>query len=207
MKFALIMAFACAAALAGPPRITYIKEFPGSTPPYVSVTVSRDGAAAYKESPNDEDPLEFRLTDDETAQVFDLAGKLDHFKRPLEAKVKVANMGAKTFRYEDDAGTHEVKFNYSTDPDAQALTNFFERVTESEQNFIRLERAVKYDRLGVNDAILQLAISYDKKRLVAPQQFLPLLDRVAKNESFMHMARERAAALADSIRGKAPKAE
>ena len=41
---------------------------------------------------------------------------------------------------------------------------------------------------------------WDRKRLVAPEQFLPLLDRIAKNESFLHMARERAAALAEAIR-------
>jgi len=36
--------------------------------------------------------------------------------------------------------------------------------------------------------------------LMAPEQFLPLLDRIIKNESYMHIARERAASLADSIR-------
>jgi hypothetical protein len=43
----------------------------------------------------------------------------------------------------------------------------------------------------------------DQKRLVAERQFLPLLDRVVGNESYIHMARARAAALAESIR--APK--
>jgi hypothetical protein len=42
--------------------------------------------------------------------------------------------------------------------------------------------------------------SYERKRLVAPRQLLPMLDRVAKNETYMHMARERAAELADAIR-------
>jgi hypothetical protein len=37
---------------------------------------------------------------------------------------------------------------------------------------------------------------------VAPLQFLPLLDRVANNEAFLHMARERAAALAEKIRAE-----
>jgi hypothetical protein len=39
---------------------------------------------------------------------------------------------------------------------------------------------------------------------VAPDQFLPLLDRIAKNESFLHIARERAAGLAESIRKPPP---
>jgi len=41
-------------------------------------------------------------------------------------------------------------------------------------------------------------------RLAAREQFLPLLDRVAKNETFMHMARARAAELAEYIRNPKP---
>jgi hypothetical protein len=54
----------------------------------------------------------------------------------------------------------------------------------------------------VQDAILRIEVTRDQKRLVAEQQFLPMLDRVVKNESYLHMARERAAALADSIRAE-----
>jgi len=49
-----------------------------------------------------------------------------------------------------------------------------------------------------------LQITYEHKRLVAPEQFLPLLDRIAKNESFLHIARERAAGLGESIRKPPP---
>src|SRR5947207_2660748 len=62
------------------------------------------------------------------------------------------------------------------------------------------ERAAKYDKLGVNKALLQLQMSFDRKRLVAPQQLLPMLDRIAKNDTYIHMARERAAGMADAIR-------
>ena len=46
---------------------------------------------------------------------------------------------------------------------------------------------------------------YDRKRLVGVERFLPLLDRVAKNDTYLHMARERAAALADVFRNPKPK--
>ena len=45
-----------------------------------------------------------------------------------------------------------------------------------------------------------MQVSYERKRLVAPQQLLPMLDRIAKNDTYMHMDRERAAGLADAIR-------
>jgi hypothetical protein len=41
---------------------------------------------------------------------------------------------------------------------------------------------------------------------VGREQFVPLLDRVAKNESFINLARERAARLADTLRAAASKA-
>ena len=202
--FALFLTFAAVAG--AEPRITYTKEFPGSSPAYIAITVERSGDVAYKES-KDEEPLRCKLSGPETDEIFGLAQKLEYFSRPLESNLKVAKMGLKTFRFEDGATSRETKFNYSLDPEAQALNDWFERIAESEQSFIRLERAVKYDKLGVNEALLLLQISYEKSRLVGPEQFLPLLDRVAKNDSYLHMARERSAALADRIRGKAPKAE
>jgi hypothetical protein len=109
-------------------------------------------------------------------------------------------MGMKTFRFEDGAGKTEVSFNFSEDLDARALTDWFERISETGQNYWALERAVKYDKLGVQRALLQFTIAMEKKRLVSPQLFLPMLDRVAKNDSYMNMARTRAANLADAIR-------
>ena len=186
------------------PKITFSKSFPGSVPPYVEITVDKTGAAEYKEDPKDDNPLKFQLRDDETATIFGLADHLDRFTRPVESGLKVANMGAKTFRYDPgDGASHEVKFNYSEDPEAKTLLDWFERISETERRLIELETAVRFDKLGVQDALLRIEVVRDQKRLVAEEQFLPLLDRVVKNESYLHMARDRAAALADSIR--APK--
>jgi hypothetical protein len=186
------------------PRLTFSKSFPGSLPPWEEITVDRSGAGQYKEDPKDEDPLKFQMTDAQAGAMFGLADKLDHFSHPLESKLKVAKMGLKTFRYQadgsDETNTTEVKFNYSEDPDAKALADWFEWIAASERSLIKLETAVKFDKLGAQEAILQVEVLRDQKQLIAPEQFLPMLDRVAKNESFLHMARERAAALAESIR-------
>jgi hypothetical protein len=52
-------------------------------------------------------------------------------------------------------------------------------------------------------ALLQLETAYDRKRVVDAAQYLPLLDRIAKNEVYMHQARMRAANLADAFRAPA----
>ena len=186
-------------------RILYTKSFPGSVPAYVSVELQRSGQAVYKEAPDDEQPVDFKMSSEDTAEIFNLAEKLERFKRPLESGLKVANMGIKTFRFEEGSAKNEVKFNYSLDEDARVLSDWFERITETQRLQFDLERTAKFDRLGVNKTLLQIESAYDRKRLVGVERFLPLLDRVAKNDSYLHMARERAAALADAFRNPKPK--
>ncbi len=198
MRLGAILLFC--AALHAEPRIFYSKHFPGSTPEYVAITVEKNGATEYKEAPDDDRPLKMQLSEGETSELFALAEKLDHFKRPLESPLKVAQMGKKTFRFEDGEAKNEATFNFSEDLDARALAEWFEKISETGQNYWTLERAVKYDKLGVNKALLQFNVSMDRKRLVSPEVFLPLLDRVAKNDSYLNMARSRAANLADAIR-------
>jgi len=113
-------------------------------------------------------------------------------------------MGAKTFRYENGDRKSEVKFNYSEDPQAHELLDWFERMGESAEHRIELERTAKYDRLGVLKALLLLESAMDRKRLVGMDQYLPMLERIAKNESYMHTARARAAEIAEAIRHPKP---
>lgn len=199
MKFVAVL-LCSVGFVSAAPRLLYSKYFKGSVPEFVAITVERNGDTTYQEAKEDENPIKIRLADSETQTLFDLAGKLDHFERPLESGLKVANMGAKTFSFEDGANKHQTQFNYSLDPNAQALLDCFERITETEGYFVNLDRTVHYDKLGVNDVLLQIQIAWDRKRIVAADQFLPLLDRVVKNDSYLHIDRERAAGLAEAIR-------
>lgn len=199
----ILLASLCLLPLAAEPLLFFSKRFPGSRPEYFEVRLTPDGKAEYREAP-DEEPLVMKLSPEETEPYFALAKKLDHFKREVESGLPVARMGEKLFRWTDGAAKSEVKFNYSLDPDATALHDLFEKIGESGQLYYLLERTVKYDRMGVNQAILRLEANWDRKRLVAVQQYLPLLDRVVKNEAYLNMARERAAKVAAAFRGAPP---
>ena len=204
MKWTLILLFANVVFAGGGPRLFYSRSFPGSVPPYFQVTLDRNGDTEYREAPDEDNPLQFHLTEAEANEVFGLAEKLDYFKHPLESPAKVAFMGMKTFRYENGAQKSEVKFNFSEDPQARELVDWFERMGESAEHRIELERTAKYDRLGVLKALLLLESAMDRKRLVGMDQYLPMLDRIAKNESYMHTARARAAEIAEAIRNPKP---
>lgn len=207
MKWPLFLLFAGSLVAQDAQRFYYSKSFPGSTPAYVQVTLQKNGEAVYREAPDDDLPLTFKLTDAETAEVFLLVEKLDYFKRPIESGLKVAFMGTKTFRLEKGADKREVQFNYSEDPSAGLLWDWCERMAESAQHRIALDRAAKYDKLGVVKALNLLSSAIERKRVVGLEQYLPTLDRIIKNETYMHTARARASEIAEFIRAGAPPAQ
>lgn len=204
MRWPLVLLFASVAFASDGPRLFYSRSFPGSTPAYFDITVESNGDTAYREAVDDELPSKFHLSEAESKEVFALADKLDHFKRPLESPLKVAFMGNKTFRYEKGSEKAEVKFNYTEDENGRALLDWFERMAESAEHRDNVERAAKYDHLGLVEAMNLLASAYERRRLVAVDQYLPILDRVAKNETYMHSARALAAEMAEAIRKAQP---
>ncbi len=164
--------------------------------------MERTGAASYNESQDPDNAEKLQLEPGVTGDMFQMAERLDHFNRPLESGMKVANMGEKTLRWEGGGETWESKFNYSTNEDAKLLADRFEAIAVCAQTLLELRRAIRHDRLGVNAAVLKIQDLWNDKRLVATADFLPALDQVANNEIYIHMARERAAQLADAIRAR-----
>jgi hypothetical protein len=192
--------FACLPLLGVSPKLSYTRAFPGSTPDYFCVNVDRSGNLEYKESPSDDNPLKTQLPESDVSSIFAMAEKLDYFKVPLESGLKVANTGKKTFHYDDGSGPgNEVTFNYSLNETAQQLQERFEQIAASERAYIELERTLRYDRLGINDALAEIESLWLRKQLSAPKQFVPILTRITARESLMHLVRDRAARLKDEF--------
>ncbi|MFL6353998.1 MAG: hypothetical protein ACJ74Z_19400 [Bryobacteraceae bacterium] len=190
---------------AGAPKLIFTKSFPGSTPAYCFIRIDRTGALQYKESPADDQPLTAQLNEGDTDALFSMAHKLDYFKSPLESGLKVANTGKKTFRYENENGSAtETSFNYSIDETARQLLERFEQIGATERAYLDLDRAVRYDKLGVNEALAEVESLWLRKQLVTPLQFIPLLNRITAHESYMHLARDRAARLHDAFQSPTP---
>jgi hypothetical protein len=202
VRLITLFACACASALfaAGGPRVEFTKSFPGSVPPYVCLSFDASGKGEYKEAVEDDQPQPVQLEASEAAKVFALVEKLGKFSTPLESGLNVAFTGAKTFRYEDGATRNEAKFNYTQNLDAKLLLDWFERIAETSRHAINLERVARFDRLGVDAALLQLQVSFDQHRLAGARQLLPILDRIAKNKSAFNRDRERATAIAATVR-------
>ena len=189
-----------ASATAAEPHLFFSREFPRSLPPYFEVDLAATGKAIYREAPDEEDPLTFTLNSGERDVIFGLVKRLDGLQRPVASDRKVAFTGHKVIRYVSANGEPaEVKYAYTEDADARALEKWFLRMSESARYLFELERAVQFDRLGVNKALLAFQTSFDKDRIVAVRQFLPILEKIANGKQFVHIAQARAAGLVARI--------
>jgi hypothetical protein len=134
-------------------------------------------------------------------KIFDLSSDLNHFaNQSLDIQKKIANLGQKTLRYENGAEVHETSFNYTMNTSATQLMQIFEGLAKQQQDLTMLERRAKFDRLGVNDALLQFESDMEHRLLPEPERLLPVLDQISNDAHFVEIARSRARALAERIR-------
>jgi hypothetical protein len=196
-------ALASAGAPADSPTIIYRKVFKSSYPEYVQIKVSQNGAATYdlRQLDEESDPVAFEINPPLVQRIFDLASKLHNFQGvDLDIHRRIANLGEKTFQYTKGAESHEVKFNYTLDENATQLLNIFEGLARQESDLSNLQRVMRYDRLGVNDALIQIEADYNSKILPEPERLLGALDQVSADDKFIDIARQRARTLASRIR-------
>ena len=183
--------------------VTYRRVFKGSSPEFIEVKVIDQGKCTFdiRQLDDDADPEAFEVGPAVQKQIFDLAAQLKNFAIPsLDIQKKIANLGQKTFRYENGSETHETSFNYTLNPTASQLMQIFEGLARQQQDLVLLQRQAKFDRLGVNDALLQFETDMDHRVLPEPERMLPILDQIAADSHYLEIARTRARALAERIR-------
>jgi hypothetical protein len=173
--------------------ITYRRVFKGSSPEFIEVKVSDQKKSTFDIRQLDEaaDPAAFEVSP-AVQKYFAITN--------LDVQKKIANLGQKTFRYENGAEAHETSFNYTLNPSATQLMQIFEGLAKQQADLVLLERRAKFDRLGVNDALMQFESDMDHRLLPEPERLLPVLDQIAADSHFLEIARTRARALAERIR-------
>ena len=187
----------------GGATLTYRRVFKGSTPEFIEIKVSEDGAASFdiRQSSEDADPRPFQISAPVIAKLFALAGELHNFEGvDLDVHRRVADLGQKTLRYEKAGQAHQTQFNYTTNHSATELQMIFEGLAQQLEDRDLLEQRLKYDRLGVNDALAQFELHLSQRILPEPERLLPVLDSIASDSKLVDVARERARALAERIR-------
>jgi hypothetical protein len=190
-------------AAPGPATITYRRVFKGSTPEFIEIKVTDQGKCTYdiRQMDEDADAEPFEVGTAVRQKIFELTGDLKNFEvSDLDIHKKIADLGQKTFRYERGSEVHEAKFNYTLNATANQLMQIFEGLARQQGDLDLLEQRIKYDRLGVNDALLQFESDMDHRLLPEPERLLPALDRIAADPHFMDITRTKARSIAERIR-------
>jgi hypothetical protein len=211
LRFHLLMALACALACAthatpvpAGAKMTFRRVFKSSSPEFIQIVVRDDSdAASYEIRQLDEDPASspFEVSAALRSKIFDLAAQLKHFQgQDLDVHRRIANLGEKTFRWESGSEVYETKFNYTVNSAAAQLLQIFEGLARQQEHVDLIARRMKYDRLGINDALLQFESDLNRGLVPEPQRLLPILDQIAGDSKFVEIARQRARSLAERIR-------
>jgi hypothetical protein len=183
---------------------TYRRVFKSSTPEFIEIKIRQNSdTASYEIRQLDEDggASPFEVSGPLRGRIFELVDHLNHFKGlDLDVHRKIANLGEKTFRWESGPESYETTFNYTLNSNASQLLQICEGLARQQELIELLQRRMKYDRLGVNDALLQLDTDVSKGVLPEPQKVLPLLEQIAEDTRFVDIARQRARALAERLR-------
>jgi hypothetical protein len=210
-RFILLLGAACLVAGAtftapasSGAKLTFRRVFKGSSPEFIEVNVREDSdVATYEIRQLDEDAgaSPFQVGAALRAKMFDLAAQLKHFQgQDLDVHRRIANLGEKTFRWESGAEVHETKFNYTLNPAAADLLRIFEGLARQQEHADLITRRMRYDRLGINDALLQFESDLNRSLLPEPQRLLPMLEQIAGDAKFVDIARQRARSLAERLR-------
>lgn len=177
--------------------------FKSSSPEFIEVKVNQAGECAFDIRQLDEPPgpQPFDVGEAVRAKLFELAAQLNYFRNvELDVRRRIANLGEKTFRYERAGQAHEVRFNYTLNAAANQLMQIFEGLARQQNHLTRLQRRMRHDRLGVNDALLHFESDLNRKILPEPERLLPTLEQIANDARFVEIARQRARALVERIR-------
>jgi len=206
LLLALLVLPVCRAGSAvGGATITFRKVFKSSYPEFVEIKLDESGSGTYdiRQLSDDPSPQPMKVGASLAEKIFDLTAKLHNFNGiDLEMHRRIANLGEKTFRYDRGTETHSVTFNYTTDRSAEQLLDIFEGLSRQQTDLSDLIRTMHYDRLGVNDVLLQVQKDYERKLLPEPEALLPSLDQLASDSHYLDIARERARTLAAHIRSQ-----
>ena len=197
----LALALWAALVVAGQDAIYFERHFPGAVPDRFEVRVTADGTAVYVES--EEDPVELAVGADEVQLLFKQAVGLEYFARPLASSRKVASTGRKLLRYESAGGVRgEAVFDYSEVREAREIASWFVKLAETNQHLQELERTYRFDRLGVNQALVSLEQAFERERVAAPGLLVPILCKISQQERIVHQARARAGGLLERMRAQ-----
>ncbi|MEW5979132.1 MAG: hypothetical protein AB1898_25330 [Acidobacteriota bacterium] len=177
-------------------KIAWQKERTQGAIEYYRIELDEEGKGRFRYRQREQEPLELdlKLTQATVESLMALFVRADFFNENKEfaSSRKVADLGQKTITFDTGLRKRDIVFNYTEDRILQDINNFFENLCLQERALFEMQLALKYDRLGIPKKLDELERSLDAKRIVAPERFAPVLQKIYDDSSLMNLARTEA---------------
>jgi hypothetical protein len=183
--------------------LTYRRIFKSSYPEFVEISINEDGSGTFdiRQLDDTANAQPMQIGSPLVHKMFELADSLHDFQGvDLDVHRRIADLGQKTFIYKKGSEVHQVGFNYTLNGSAQQLLAIFDGLQRQELDVSDMERAMRYDHLGIADVIARVQSDVKNKLIPEPDTLLPALDEIGQNTELMDMSRQRARAIAEEIR-------
>ena len=183
-------------------RLNATYDRPGLQVPHWQLRVAPSGEAEYTSehaggAPQAASaPVTFKLSEEGSAKLMSLLSG-SHGMQPCETKTKgLARMGMKTLEFQE--GTQvaaRCTFNYTDNKPLAAATDYLLAMSYTIEQGATLDHLHRYDRLGLDPVMTQLATAFKNGQAREMQAIRPTLASLANDEAVLERVRQKAAEL------------
>ncbi len=183
-------------------RLSATYDRPGLPVPHWQLRIEPSGHVEYTSEhaagapPAAAAPVVFKLSQAGSAKLVELLTD-SHGMQPCETKTKgLARMGMKTLEFQD--GTQSAArctFNYTDNKPLAAATDYLIAVSYTIEQGATLDHLHRYDRLGLDPVMTQLAAAFKAGQAQEVQSIRPTLDALANDDAVLERVRQKAAEL------------
>lgn len=173
-----------------------------------SITVQSNGKTHFEGTPHadeqdrDTDPVthDFMMWDSTRQNIFTLAQKLNYFRGNFDAHIKhVAQTGSKTLGYQSPEVRGSSTYNYSQNPDVQALSKIFTGIATTFDYQRKLAFEYRYDKLGMDQCLKELEDLQANHGVEELHVLGPMLRKIAEDPNLMNITRQSARQILEKI--------
>ena len=203
LSLALLLLAGSSSGAGQPTRVFWQKDYSRGNTELHRIEVETDGRTRYVLRLGDGEPVavDFHLKPHILRHLLELFAQADFLNRDKNfvSSRRVADTGTRTIRLVSGPQEREVVLRHTDNKTFRKIVTFFDHLSAQERFLLDLKLTLKHDRLGIPRKLDQLRGFLDRKTIVDPQRFSPILKRISQDASLMNLARKTARRLLRQI--------
>lgn len=196
LSLALILLTGGSSGAGQPTRVFWQKDYSRGNTELHRIEVETDGRTRYVLRLGEGEPVavDFQLKPHTLRHLLELFVQADFLNRDKNfvSSRRVADTGTRTIRLTSGTQTREVVLRHTDNKTFRKIVTFFDHLSAQERFLLDMKLTLKHDRLGIPRKLDQLQGFLDRKTIVDPHRFSPILKRISQDTSLMNLARKTA---------------